>query len=40
MVPCVEYEGGNCQVAVILVDEIADKVKSLGACVGTEIEAE
>ena len=40
MIPCLEYEGGNCQVAVILVDEVADKFKSLGACEGTEIKAE
>ena len=40
MIPCLEYEGGNCQVAVTLVDEVADKFKSLGACEGTEIKAE
>ena len=40
MIPCLEYEGGNCQVAVILVDEVADKFKSLGACEGTETKAE
>ena len=37
MIPCLEYAGGNCQDAVILVEEVADRVNSLGACEGTEI---
>ena len=40
MIPCLEYAGGNCQDAVILVEEREDKVKLLGACEGTEIKME
>ena len=40
MIPCLEYAGGNCQDAVILVEEIADKANSLGAFEGTEIKTE
>ena len=40
MIPCLEYAGGKCQDALILVEEIADKVNSLGALEGTEIKTE
>ena len=38
MIPCLEYAGGNCQDALILIEEVAVRVKPLGACEGTEIE--
>ena len=37
LLPCLAIFGGNCQEAVILVEELAVTVKSLGACEGTEI---
>ena len=37
MFPCMEFAGGNCQDAVMLVEELAIRVKLLGACEGTEI---
>ena len=40
MIPCLEYAGGKCHDALILVEEIADKVNSLGALEGTEIKTE
>ena len=36
MIPCLAFTGGNCQDAVILVEELAVKVKLLGAFDGTE----
>ena len=38
MIPFLESSGGNCQDAVILVEEVAVRVKPRGACEGTEIE--
>ena len=37
MIPFLESAGGNCQDAVILVEELALTVKPLGGCEGTEI---
>ena len=37
ILPCLAISGGNCQEAVILVEELAVKVKPLGGCEGTEI---
>ena len=38
MIPFIESSGGNCQDAVILVEEVAARVKPLGGCEGTVIE--
>ena len=38
MLPFLEWAGGSCQLAVILVEETAFKVKLIGACEGTEIQ--
>ena len=38
--PCNDSMSGICQDAVILVEEIADKINSLGAFEGTEIKTE
>ena len=35
MIPCLESAGGNCQDAVILVEELAVKRKLVGALEGT-----
>lgn len=37
MIPFLESTGGNCQRAVILVEEFAAKVKLIGALEGTAI---
>ena len=37
IVPCLAYSGGNCHDAVILVELLGARLKSLGACEGTEI---
>ena len=37
ILPCLAISGGNSQEAVILVEELAVKVKPPGACEGTEI---
>ena len=36
-IPCPAFSGGNCQDAVILVEELAVTVKLLGACEGIEM---
>ena len=35
--PCLAKTGGNCQEAVILVEELAVTLKAVGGCEGTEI---
>ena len=37
MIPLTEYTGGNCHIAVMLVEEIAVTVKFVGDRKGTEI---
>ena len=37
MIPFLEFGGGNCQDASILVDDFAARENLLGACEGTEI---
>ena len=36
MIPFLEYSGGNCQDASILMEVLAVREKLLGACEGTE----
>ena len=38
MIPFLESCGGNCQDAVIVVEDRAARLKPVGACEGTEIE--
>ena len=35
--PCLAKTGGNCQEAVMLVEELAVNLKAAGGCDGTEI---
>ena len=35
--PCLAGTGGSCQEAMMLVEELAVKLKSAGGCDGTEI---
>ena len=37
VLPCLAKTGGNCQEAVMLVEELAVNLKAVGGCDGTKI---